>query len=50
MKLGLESWMTDEKFILQEAKCLSKLDHPNIVRIYDLYQDERNYYCTMEYC
>ena len=50
MKMTFESWMKDNKYITQEAKILSGLDHPNILRVYELYMDERNYYATMEYC
>ena len=29
---------------------LKKLDHPNIVKLYELYQDDVNYYLITEYC
>ena len=50
MKMTFESWMKDNKYMVQEAKILSSLDHPNILRVYELYMDERNYYATMEFC
>ena len=33
----------------QEVKILNKLDHPNIVKYYETYQDEKYYYLVMEY-
>ena len=33
-----------------EFDILKKLDHPNIVKIFEYYQDSRNYHLIMEYC
>lgn len=43
---------TDEKFVRKfqrEASAASKLDHPNIVGIYDVGEDNGYYYIVMEY-
>ena len=43
---------TDEKFVRKfqrEASAASNLDHPNIVGIYDVGEDNGNYYIVMEY-
>ncbi len=43
---------TDEKFVRKfqrEASAASGLDHPNIVGIYDVGEDDGNYYIVMEY-
>lgn len=43
---------TDEKFVKKfqrEASAASILDHPNIVGIYDVGEDDGNYYIVMEY-
>ena len=32
-----------------EVNILRKLDHPNIVKLYELYEDKKNYYLLMEY-
>lgn len=43
---------TDEKFVRKfqrEASAASTLDHPNIVGIYDVGEDDGNYYIVMEY-
>jgi len=36
--------------ILREISLLRSLDHPNILKIYEFYQDEQNYYLITEYC
>lgn len=32
-----------------EVNILKELDHPNIVKLYELYQDSKNYYLVTEY-
>lgn len=32
-----------------EVNILKRLDHPNIVKLYELYQDNKNYYLVTEY-
>lgn len=42
----------DEQFISilnNEIKILKMLDHPNIVRLYEIYQDPKNIYLITEY-
>ncbi|CAG9322022.1 unnamed protein product [Blepharisma stoltei] len=34
----------------QEIEILKQLDHPNIVRVYEFFEDERRLYIVMEYC
>lgn len=34
--------------MIQEVNILKNLDHPNIVNIYELYQDEHQYYLITE--
>jgi len=36
--------------MLAECRVLSELDHPNILKTYELYQDSRRFYITMEFC
>ena len=35
--------------LLNEIEILKKLDHPNIVKIYEFYQDKLNFYLITEY-
>jgi calcium-dependent protein kinase len=49
-KSGLSYEETDPKYLLKEAKVLRELDHPNILRCYELYQDRSRYYIVMEMC
>ena len=35
--------------IINELTILATLDHPNIVKIYEIYENEHNYYIVMEY-
>lgn len=36
--------------ITTEIQMLKSLDHPNIIKIYEFYQDDENYYLITEYC
>jgi calcium-dependent protein kinase len=40
----------DESQLFFEVSILKDLDHPNIARLYELYQDENNYYLISEFC
>lgn len=44
---GDESYVT-EKSLRREVRALSKLDHPNILKIYDILADEKRFYIVME--
>lgn len=39
----------DEKRLLSEMNILKVLDHPNIIKLIELYQDEKHYYLITEY-
>ena len=36
--------------MLEEMNILAKLDHPNVIRIFDYFEDKKSYYLVMEYC
>lgn len=36
--------------MVDEINILKDLDHPNIVKLYEFYQDEKYYYLITEYC
>jgi calcium-dependent protein kinase len=39
-----------QDFIERELDCLRSLDHPNIVKFYEIYQDRKYFHIVMEYC
>ncbi len=39
----------EEKKIFAELYILKNLDHPHIVKLYELFQDENNYYLITEF-
>ena len=41
---------SNEASVLNELNILKKLDHQNIVKIFEFYSDSNNYYLIMEYC
>jgi calcium-dependent protein kinase len=42
------NYQDDEKTFLKEIEVLSKLDHPNIVKIFEYFVDDNNYYVVSE--
>lgn len=47
-KLVLKETKTEDLF--QEVNILLKLDHPNIVKLYHLYEDNKDYIMVTEHC
>ena len=46
-------YSSDEAFIerfLREARAMAQLDHPNIVSVYDVFEDQGSYFIVMEFC
>lgn len=39
-----------KKELLMEVSILKSLDHPNIVKLLEMYEDEKYYYLVQEYC
>ena len=40
----------EKRTFFNEVGVLKNLDHPNILKLYEFYQDSRNYYLITEYC
>ena len=40
----------DVNELLGEFEILKTMDHPNIVRMYEMYSDEKSFYLISEYC
>jgi len=40
----------EEEKLFSEMNILRTLDHPNIIKLFELFQDNRNYYLITEYC
>ena len=40
----------DLKLLINEVNILSKLSHPNIMQIYEIFDDNTNIYIVSEYC
>lgn len=48
VKCGTVNFQDDERTFLKEIEMLSQLDHPNIIKIYEYYSDDLNYYVITE--
>lgn len=48
VKKDTVNYQDDEKVFLKEIEILSLLDHPNIIKIYEYYVDDLNYYVMSE--
>ena len=40
----------DQKKLLDEMSILVHLDHPNIVKLQEVYEDDENFYLVNEFC
>lgn len=54
VKIIEKSWLSSEmlknRTVLEEVEILRALDHPNILKIFEYFEDSKNYYIVMEYC
>ena len=48
-KKKVSSYEEQQKLIC-EIQVLRTLDHPNILKLYEFYQDQKNYYIIIELC
>ena len=44
-----EEELTDQE-ILNEVNILKKIDHPNIMKLYEFYSNKSTYYLILEFC
>lgn len=49
-KAGLTQYHIREDKVLNEVMALASLDHPNILRVYEIYEDDLRYYIITELC
>lgn len=49
-KVGIPDEVLEQRPLLHEVNILKNLDHPNILRIYEFFEDQYYYYIVMEYC
>lgn len=49
-KQAIDREQLDSKSLLKEVTILKRLDHPNIIRLYEMYEDARSFYLVTEYC
>ena len=40
----------NDEEVLNEINVLKKMDHPNVIKIFEFYIDDKNYYLITEYC
>ena len=50
MKVIPKNYQKDNDEILREIDILKNLDHPNVMKIYEFLEDEKNYYLIQEFC
>ena len=50
MKVIPKNFQKDNDEILREIHILKHLDHPNVMKIYEFLEDDKNYYLIQEFC
>ena len=50
LKEGIPAEEIENKSVLVEVEILKSLDHPNILKVYEYFEDGFKYYIVMEYC
>mmetsp|Transcript_5142 Transcript_5142/g.5098 ORF Transcript_5142/g.5098 Transcript_5142/m.5098 type:complete len:229 (+) Transcript_5142:3-689(+) len=49
-KAGLNKAEVDSRSVFHEVEILKTLDHPNILKTFEYFEDRSNFYIVMEYC
>lgn len=50
MKVIKKSSLQNDEQFLNEIEMLNSIDHPNVLKLYECYSDEFNYYIVTEIC
>ena len=50
MKIIPKNYQKDNEEIMREINILKNLDHPDVMKIYEFLEDEKNYYLIQEFC
>ena len=50
MKIIPKNFQKDNAEIMREIEILKNLDHPNVMKIYEFLEDDKNYYLIEEFC
>lgn len=50
LKIIKKKTLKSESSFLNEISIMQSLDHPNVLKYYECFEDEFNYYIVMEYC
>lgn len=49
-KAGLHQQQMDQEYMLKEISILTSLDHPNILKCYEIFEDNWKFYIAMDFC
>jgi calcium-dependent protein kinase len=49
-KIWISQEMIEKRTVLNEVDILKTLDHPNVLKVFEYFEDEQYYYIVMEYC
>ena len=50
LKAGISDQDIKNRTVFMEVEILKTLDHPNVVKVYEYFEDDQQYYIVMEYC
>ena len=50
LKIIKKKSIKEDTSFLNEIQIMQSLDHPNVLKYYECFEDEFNYYIVMEFC
>ena len=50
LKIIKKEILDSKSEFINEVRIMMSLDHPNVVKLYEIYEDEYNYFLVLEYC